>query len=235
MEKTRDNGMMNNNMMMKKTTQGRKKIEIKKIDNLSNRQVTFSKRRVGLFKKASELCILTGAEIAIIVYSLGKRVFLFEHPTSGSVIGRYARGSSMFPNEAFHVGADILEHKQHYARVSKQLEAEKQRKEMIEDSKIVNGVGGYFWWDDPIDNLGLDELEQYMASLEELKKKVVMRADELMIMNNPSSSTSPLIDVNSTTSITCDDFFLNQQPAAADQYCTSIVPYGSHDLTNGHV
>ncbi|KAL0357221.1 UNVERIFIED_CONTAM: Agamous-like MADS-box protein [Sesamum calycinum] len=74
-------------VMTKKTTQGRKKIEIKKIENLSNRQVTFSKRRVGLFKKASEFCILTGADIAIVVHSLGKRVFSFGHPTPDSGVG----------------------------------------------------------------------------------------------------------------------------------------------------
>ncbi|KAI3692146.1 hypothetical protein L6452_31955 [Arctium lappa] len=38
---------------MKKKTKGRKKIEIKKIQSTNSRQVTFSKRRTGLFKKAS--------------------------------------------------------------------------------------------------------------------------------------------------------------------------------------
>ncbi|KAF9663355.1 hypothetical protein SADUNF_Sadunf17G0041200 [Salix dunnii] len=43
----------------------RKKIQIKKIDNTTARQVTFSKRRRGLFKKAYELSILCDAEIAL--------------------------------------------------------------------------------------------------------------------------------------------------------------------------
>ncbi|KAK0589094.1 hypothetical protein LWI29_009487 [Acer saccharum] len=47
----------------------RQKIEIKKIDNTSARQVTFSKRRRGLFKKAHELSTLCDAEIALIVFS----------------------------------------------------------------------------------------------------------------------------------------------------------------------
>jgi len=74
----------------KKKTLGRRKIEMKKIEKLSNRQVTFCKRRVGLFKKASEICVLTGAEIAIIVQSLaGKRVFAFGHSSVDSVIDRF--------------------------------------------------------------------------------------------------------------------------------------------------
>ncbi|XP_028771698.1 MADS-box protein AGL24-like [Neltuma alba] len=47
----------------------RKKIEIRKIDNITARQVTFSKRRRGLFKKAKELATLCDAEIGLIVFS----------------------------------------------------------------------------------------------------------------------------------------------------------------------
>ncbi|XP_054777572.1 MADS-box protein JOINTLESS-like isoform X2 [Prosopis cineraria] len=47
----------------------RKKIEIKKIDNIAARQVAFSKRRKGLFKKAKELATLCEAEIGLMVFS----------------------------------------------------------------------------------------------------------------------------------------------------------------------
>ncbi|XP_054790419.1 MADS-box protein JOINTLESS-like [Prosopis cineraria] len=47
----------------------RKKIEIKKIDNIAARQVTFSKRKKGLFKKAKELATLCEAEIGLMVFS----------------------------------------------------------------------------------------------------------------------------------------------------------------------
>ena len=60
----------------------RKKIEIKKIDNATARQVTFSKRRRGLFKKAEELSTLCDAEVAVMVFSnTGK---LFHHSNSTS-------------------------------------------------------------------------------------------------------------------------------------------------------
>ena len=58
----------------------RQKIEIKKIDNITSRQVTFSKRRRGLFKKAQELSTLCDAEMALIVFSsTGK---LYEYASS---------------------------------------------------------------------------------------------------------------------------------------------------------
>ncbi|KAM6595653.1 hypothetical protein CsatA_006177 [Cannabis sativa] len=53
----------------------RQKIEIKKIENITARQVTFSKRRRGLFKKALELSTLCDAEIALIVFSTTGKLY----------------------------------------------------------------------------------------------------------------------------------------------------------------
>lgn len=54
---------------------GRGKIEIKRIENNTNRQVTFCKRRNGLLKKAYELSVLCEAEVALIVFSSRGRVY----------------------------------------------------------------------------------------------------------------------------------------------------------------
>ncbi|XP_009136373.1 protein TRANSPARENT TESTA 16 isoform X3 [Brassica rapa] len=48
---------------------GRGKIEIKRIENRTSRQVTFSKRRSGLIKKTHELSVLCDAHIGLIVFS----------------------------------------------------------------------------------------------------------------------------------------------------------------------
>ncbi|GFZ10412.1 K-box region and MADS-box transcription factor family protein [Actinidia rufa] len=47
----------------------RGKIQIKRIENSTNRQVTYSKRRNGLFKKANELTVLCDAKVSIIMIS----------------------------------------------------------------------------------------------------------------------------------------------------------------------
>lgn len=54
---------------------GRGKIEIKRIENTTNRQVTFCKRRNGLLKKAYELSVLCDAEVALIVFSTRGRIY----------------------------------------------------------------------------------------------------------------------------------------------------------------
>jgi len=68
---------------------GRRKIEIEIVKDPNTRQVTFSKRRTGLFKKANELSILCGAEIAIVVFSPGNRPYSFGHPGIDVVAAKY--------------------------------------------------------------------------------------------------------------------------------------------------
>ncbi|XP_075103902.1 MADS-box protein 04g005320-like isoform X3 [Nicotiana tabacum] len=71
---------------------GRGKVELKRIENKINRQVTFAKRRNGLLKKAYELSILCDAEVALIIFSnTGK---LYEFCSSSSMpttLERYHR------------------------------------------------------------------------------------------------------------------------------------------------
>ncbi|CAL5006087.1 unnamed protein product [Urochloa decumbens] len=69
---------------------GRGKIEIKRIDNATSRQVTFSKRRSGLLKKAKELAILCDAEVGLIVFSSTGRLYDFASTSVKSVIERYS-------------------------------------------------------------------------------------------------------------------------------------------------
>ncbi|CAF1696881.1 unnamed protein product [Brassica oleracea] len=56
---------------------GRKKLEIKRIENKSSRQVTFSKRRSGLVEKARQLSVLCDASIALLVVSSSGKLYSF--------------------------------------------------------------------------------------------------------------------------------------------------------------
>ncbi|XP_042006062.1 MADS-box transcription factor ANR1-like [Salvia splendens] len=70
---------------------GRGKIVIRRIDNSTSRQVTFSKRRSGLLKKAKELSILCDAEVGLIVFSSTEKLYDFASTSMKSVIERYAK------------------------------------------------------------------------------------------------------------------------------------------------
>ena len=56
---------------------GRGRVELKRIENKINRQVTFAKRRNGLLKKAYELSVLCDAEVALIIFSNRGKLFEF--------------------------------------------------------------------------------------------------------------------------------------------------------------
>ncbi|XVF44893.1 hypothetical protein PTKIN_Ptkin02bG0160000 [Pterospermum kingtungense] len=70
---------------------GRGKIAIRRIDNSTSRQVTFSKRRNGLLKKARELSILCDAEVGLIIFSSTGKLYDYASTSVKSVIDRYKR------------------------------------------------------------------------------------------------------------------------------------------------
>ncbi|KAM0881052.1 hypothetical protein ACQ4PT_033181 [Festuca glaucescens] len=60
----------------------RRKIVIKRIENMSKRQDTFCKRRSGLLKKAQELAILCDVQVAVIVFSSTGRLYEYASSTT---------------------------------------------------------------------------------------------------------------------------------------------------------
>ncbi|GKE57342.1 K-box region and MADS-box transcription factor family protein [Tanacetum coccineum] len=56
---------------------GRRKLEMKRIEDKNSRQVTFSKRRTGLMKKARQLSVLCDVDIAVVVFSARGKLYEF--------------------------------------------------------------------------------------------------------------------------------------------------------------
>ncbi|CAM0911858.1 unnamed protein product [Alopecurus aequalis] len=61
----------------KEAKRKRGKVELKRIEDRTSRQVRFSKRRSGLFKKAFELSVMCDAEVALVVFSPAGRLYEF--------------------------------------------------------------------------------------------------------------------------------------------------------------
>lgn len=68
-------------------------MELKRIENKINRQVTFSKRRNGLLKKAYELSVLCDAEVALIIFSSRGKLYEFATTSTTETLERYQRCS----------------------------------------------------------------------------------------------------------------------------------------------
>ncbi len=68
---------------------GRKKIEIQRIGDDRNRQVTFTKRKFGLMKKAYELSVLCDCEIALIVFNSHNKLYQYASSDMDKVLLKY--------------------------------------------------------------------------------------------------------------------------------------------------
>ncbi|KAL9330132.1 hypothetical protein ACSQ67_005135 [Phaseolus vulgaris] len=84
---------------------GRRRIEIAEVQNPNTKLVTFSKRRTGLFKKANELSVLCGAEVAIVMFSPGQKPYSYAHPSVDVVADKYLRRT----RRSNVVGANVRE------------------------------------------------------------------------------------------------------------------------------
>ncbi|XP_071925066.1 floral homeotic protein DEFICIENS-like isoform X2 [Coffea arabica] len=89
----------------------RGKIQIKRIENQTNRQVTYSKRRNGLFKKAHELTVLCDARVSIIMVSSTQKLHEYISPTATTkqLVDQYQKA----------VGVDLWS--SHYEKMQEQL------------------------------------------------------------------------------------------------------------------
>lgn len=61
---------------------GRGKIEIKRIENSSNRQVTYSKRRNGIIKKAKEITVLCDAQVSLVIFASSGKMHEYCSPST---------------------------------------------------------------------------------------------------------------------------------------------------------
>ncbi|XP_007038532.2 PREDICTED: MADS-box transcription factor 6 isoform X2 [Theobroma cacao] len=68
---------------------GRGKVVLERIENKINRQVTFSKRRNGMLKKAYELSVLCDAEVALIIFSSRGKLSEFGSSTVSQTLEKY--------------------------------------------------------------------------------------------------------------------------------------------------
>eukprot|EP00048_Salpingoeca_helianthica_P008719 m.125519 g.125519 ORF g.125519 m.125519 type:complete len:327 (-) comp14673_c4_seq6:45-1025(-) len=67
---------------------GRKKIEIKPITEDRNRQVTLTKRKFGVFKKAHELAVLTKSDVALIIFDSQNRLYQYSSKPMKDILTR---------------------------------------------------------------------------------------------------------------------------------------------------
>ncbi|KAM0824180.1 hypothetical protein ACQ4PT_070381 [Festuca glaucescens] len=170
---------------------GRRKIEIRRIERKEARQVCFSKRRPGLFKKAGELATLCGAEVAAVAFSPGGNAFSFGHPSVESVLGRFHPSNSPEAQAAAAVGGGIGDRNQAPPKLNQELgqvhallDVEKAQSEAAEEALAkarAEGLQVAAWLETDVSQLGEEDLVAFVADLAKLDAAdaVAARADQV--------------------------------------------------------
>ncbi|RDY01760.1 MADS-box transcription factor 17 [Mucuna pruriens] len=153
---------------------GRGKVVLERIQNKINRQVTFSKRRNGLLKKAFELSVLCDAEIALIIFSSRGKLFQYSSTDINRIIERYRQccfDISQTNSEAEHQQQQCLYQELLILRVKHESLQRTQRNLMGEELE-------------PLSIKELQNLEKQLdrtlaQARKHLKQKLMTRIDEL--------------------------------------------------------
>ncbi|CAN4121106.1 unnamed protein product [Withania somnifera] len=143
---------------------GRGKIEVKRIENKTSRQVTFSKRRAGLLKKTHELSVLCDAQIGLIIFSTKGKLFEYtSQPHSmGEIISKYLHTT----------GASLPVHDY---RAEQYDEITKMKRETLNLQLSLQRYKG-----DDLNSAQYEELNELERQLENSVNKVRARKLELM-------------------------------------------------------
>lgn len=146
---------------------GRGKVQLKRIENKINRQVTFSKRRSGLLKKATEISVLCDAEVALIIFSAKGKLSEFSTDSCMErILERYDRYSEaegqLVAIDTISQGSWTLEHAKLKARI-----------------EVLQKNQRYYMGED-LDSLSLKELQSLESQLDSALKNLRSRKNQIM-------------------------------------------------------
>ncbi|KAH6773584.1 K-box region and MADS-box transcription factor family protein [Perilla frutescens var. hirtella] len=145
---------------------GRGKIAIKRIENTTNRQVTFCKRRNGLLKKAYELSVLCDAEVALVVFSSRGRLYEYSNNSVKATIDKYKKASSDSSNN----GSISEANTQYYQQESSKLRAQISNMQNQNKHMIGEALGA----------LNLKDLKNLENKVEKGLSKIRSKKNELL-------------------------------------------------------
>ncbi|KAL9232214.1 hypothetical protein vseg_007349 [Gypsophila vaccaria] len=149
---------------------GRGKIEIKRIENTTNRQVTFCKRRNGLLKKAYELSVLCDAEVALIVFSSRGRLYEYANHSVKGTIERYKKACSDSAGAGSVAEANAQYYQQEAAKLRSQIRNVTENNRSL--SRHLMGEG--------LSTLNMKELRNLENKLERGISRIRSKKNELL-------------------------------------------------------
>ncbi|XP_028762781.1 agamous-like MADS-box protein AGL19 isoform X4 [Neltuma alba] len=168
----------------------RGKTQMKRIENDTSRQVTFSKRRNGLLKKAFELSVLCEAEVALIIFSPRGRLSEFASSSVNKTVERYLR---KVKDRGLGTKGSQANTQEGTINMTKKIE----HLEVLKRKLLGDGL----------DACSIDELRQTENQLEQSLSKIRARKDQLLKeqIQELREEEKRLLDINEELREQCGD------------------------------
>lgn len=145
----------------------RERREIRRIESAAARQVTFSKRRRGLFKKAEELAVLCDADVALVVFSATGRLSQFASSSVNDIVDKYSTHSKNLGKSHQQPSIDLNVEQSKYSGLNEQL---------AEETNGLRQMRG-----EDLEGLSVEELHQMEKKLEAGLHRVISTKDQLFM------------------------------------------------------
>ncbi|TKY50141.1 Developmental protein SEPALLATA 2 [Spatholobus suberectus] len=197
---------------------GRGRVELKRIENKINRQVTFAKRRNGLLKKAYELSVLCDAEVALIIFST--RGKLYEFCSSSSMLKTLERYQKCSYG-AVEVNKPAKELEQNSYREYLKLKARFESLQRTQRNLLGEDLG-------PLNTKELEQLERQLDSSLKLVRstKTQVMLDQVVDLQNKEQM---LVEANRALTMKLEEINSTNQYRQTWEAGDQSMPYGTQN------
>ncbi|XP_049394395.1 agamous-like MADS-box protein AGL61 [Solanum stenotomum] len=153
-----------------KKTAGRQKIPLEKIEKEAARYASFSKRRLSLYKKASELVRECDVDLGIFISSQTGKPYSFVHPTTNAVIDRFINPTTVDLGAQLAAAEARNKVIQYNDRLNEFDAREKAAKEKIRSMDQMNEARVRGWWEamDQFNAVDITKFKEWLNTTEGL-------------------------------------------------------------------
>ncbi|KAK1410226.1 hypothetical protein QVD17_36761 [Tagetes erecta] len=203
---------------------GRGRVQLKRIENKISRQVTFSKRRTGLLKKAHEISVLCDADVALIVFSTKGKLFEYStHSSMETILERYER---------YAYAEKMLTAPEIETQASWTLESSKLKAKIEVLEKNIRHYAG-----EELDQLNLRDLQNVEQQIDSALKRIRTKKNQVMhesiselhkkerALQERNSSLSKQLKENEKNSEQQSSSLQLPQPHSVPSFGTSSGPF----------
>jgi hypothetical protein len=169
---------------------GQRNTEIRRIETDEARHVCFSKRREGLFNKASELGIMCDAEVAVVTFSPGNNVYSYGNPSVKSVLNRFSPDNAPEAQALEAVGEStgdrtkaLEELDRKHGELRARLRAEKELRDAAAEASakaLAEEPQVAAWLDAYVIQMGEEDLVAFEDTMAKVQAGVATRADHVI-------------------------------------------------------